>query len=245
MMATKPELIAHRGYAARFPENSYIGIEAAIEAGAGFVEMDVQLAADKTPVLFHDRTLERICGVAGSIARFTRPQLAAFSASEPSRLGDAFAGTRITALANMIRLMRRHPDVHFFIELKCVSIECFGAATVLEQVHKALRGLERRCTLISFSIETLSLAKERGLRTGLILENWQQGQGLSNPVFQPDYVFCNIKRLPASGRLHIPGVILAAYEIDDAKLALALAVRGVAMIETYTIAEMRRALAGL
>ena len=52
-----PELVAHRGYALHYPENTLIGIEAAIRAGARYVEVDVQLSADKVPVLFHDRTL--------------------------------------------------------------------------------------------------------------------------------------------------------------------------------------------
>ena len=60
-----PEHVAHRGYTRHYPENTLIGIEAAIQAGARYVEVDVQLAADKTPILFHDRNLKRVCGVQG------------------------------------------------------------------------------------------------------------------------------------------------------------------------------------
>jgi len=172
------KLIAHRGYAARYPENTLIGIEAAIKAGAEFVEVDVQLAADGTPMLFHDRTLDRMCGVNGAIADYSPQQLARLEASEPGRFGDAFAGTPIATLAALAGLIRQHPWVHFFIELKCESIERFDSAMVLERTQQGLTGLEEMCTLISFSVEAIGLAKARGLSTGLILENWTQGQSM-------------------------------------------------------------------
>ena len=46
-----PELVAHRGYPQHYPENTLIGIEAAITAGARFIDVDVQLSADRVPVL--------------------------------------------------------------------------------------------------------------------------------------------------------------------------------------------------
>jgi len=36
-----PELVAHRGYAFRYPENTLLAIKAAVDAGAKFVEFDV------------------------------------------------------------------------------------------------------------------------------------------------------------------------------------------------------------
>jgi len=233
------KLIAHRGYAARYPENTLIGIEAAIKAGAEFVEVDVQLAADGTPMLFHDRTLDRMCGVNGTIADYSPQQLARLEASEPGRFGDAFAGTPIATLAALAGLIRQHPWVHFFIELKCESIERFDSAMVLERTQQGLTGLEEMCTLISFSVEAIGLAKARGLSTGLILENWAQGQSLHAP---PEYLFCNIRHLPTSGHLHIPETKLAVYEVANAELATRLTARGVDFVETFSIGEMRTTL---
>jgi len=257
----KPKLIAHRGYAARYPENTIIAIEAAIEAGAAFVEVDVQLAADGTPVLFHDRTLNRMCGVDGVIADYTPQQLVCFSASEPDRFGDAFSGTPIATVAELAALMRRHPKVHFFIELKCESIEHFDSTMVLECTRQALKEMEGMYTLISFSVETIGMAMTPGISTGLVLENWQQRQGLgkkgSGLLFStnqetkqtalnnrpdPFFLFCNIRHLPASGRLHIPGAKLAIYEVADPELAQELVARGVDFVETFAIGEMQEAL---
>jgi len=238
------QLIAHRGYAARYPENTIIAIEAAIEAGAKFVEVDVQLAADGTPMLFHDRTLDRMCGVDGVIADFSPQQLAQCFAAEPARFGKTYAGTPIATLESLTGLIRQHPEVHFFIELKCESIERFDGVTILEHTRQVLKNLEDMCTLISFSVETIEMAMAQGLSTGLVLENWQQGLGLEKKGPDPFFLFCNIRHLPASGRLHIPGAKLAIYEVAVPELAQKLAARGVDLVETFAIGEMYAALNG-
>ncbi len=55
--------IAHRGLFdnASAPENSIPAFKKAVESGFG-IELDVQLTADNRLVVFHDDTLERVCG---------------------------------------------------------------------------------------------------------------------------------------------------------------------------------------
>ena len=55
-------VIAHRGFAGRYPENTVAAVEAAANGGTGhapadMVEIDVIPTADGTPVVFHDDTL--------------------------------------------------------------------------------------------------------------------------------------------------------------------------------------------
>jgi len=254
------KLIAHRGYAARYPENTLVAIHAAIEAGAQFVEVDVQLAADGAPVLFHDRTLDRICGVSGAIADYSAQQLARFSASEANRFGDAFADTPLATLHELAELIRNSPSTGFFIELKKRRSP---ALLLLEKTTRILEGVRQQCTLISFDTEILGMARMRGWRTGFIGE-WEVGAGLerkkgdhslSSPAkpetgksksafFFPDpaLLFCDVKGLPLSGDLHLPGIRLAVYEVTDPEQALRLAARGADFVETFAIGEMRAAL---
>jgi glycerophosphoryl diester phosphodiesterase len=49
-----PVIVAHRGYATLYPENTIKALEAAVQAGASWVEVDVQLRADGVAVLAHD-----------------------------------------------------------------------------------------------------------------------------------------------------------------------------------------------
>src|SRR3970040_1046648 len=168
-----PELVAHRGYALHYPENALIGIEAAIRAGARYVEVDVQLSADKVPVLFHDRTLDRLCRAQGMIHRYTREELKAFHVFEFERFGYKFAQNPITMLAELGALLARHPQVTAFIELKRVSIEVFGVQAVLDNVLRSLAPVTPQCVLISYNMPVLAAARQQGYhRVGAILERW-------------------------------------------------------------------------
>ena len=60
---------AHRGLFdndTAAPENSLAAIRKAVAAGYG-IEFDVQLSKDDIPVVFHDGTLKRMCGVHGNV----------------------------------------------------------------------------------------------------------------------------------------------------------------------------------
>ena len=71
---------AHRGLhdnSGDIPENSIPAFKKAIEAGYG-IEFDVQLTKDRIPIVFHDDTLERVCGVSGSAKDYTYKELLEF-----------------------------------------------------------------------------------------------------------------------------------------------------------------------
>lgn len=69
--------IAHRGYydnEAGIPENSFPAFERAIANGYA-IELDVQITADGTPVVFHDQDTERMCGKPGKVYELTNAEL--------------------------------------------------------------------------------------------------------------------------------------------------------------------------
>ena len=55
-----PAVVAHRGYAARYPENTIVALAAAVAGGTRFLEFDVQLSRDEVPLLCHDESLSRV-----------------------------------------------------------------------------------------------------------------------------------------------------------------------------------------
>jgi glycerophosphoryl diester phosphodiesterase len=234
-----PELVAHRGYTLRYPENTLVGIAAAIEAGARFIEVDIQLSADKVPVLFHDRNLQRLCGVSGMVHEFPMQQLHKLRVSEFDRFGYRYAQTPIATLAQLVELLGRHPDLRAFIEIKRVAIERFGVDLVLQQVVHELRKAFKQCTLISYSIEFLRTARRNGYPSiGVILEKWRHRHLDTVKAMRPEFFFCDALDLPRWGSLRVNGGQLAVYEITDARTAINLAKRGVHMIETFAIGEM-------
>ena len=236
------ELVGHRGYPRHYPENSLAGIEAAIAAGARFIETDVQLTQDRVPVLFHDHDLLRICGVQGAVADYTLEQLQRFPASEFTRFGYKFAQTRIPALTELGALLARHPAVTAFIELKRDAIERFGADIVLERTHAALKPVIAQCVPISYVLDALPAARPRWPAVGAVIDRWSERMQDIIQDMQPEYLFCDVEGLPRFGKLHYPGAKIAVYEVVDARVALRLAARGVDMIETFAVGELRQAL---
>jgi glycerophosphoryl diester phosphodiesterase len=87
------QIIAHRGYSARAPENTLAALDAALEAGVDAVEFDLRTAACGTPVLFHDPMLGRTTNGVGPLGRRPVGHLKALDAGE--WFGAAFKDERI------------------------------------------------------------------------------------------------------------------------------------------------------
>lgn len=72
-----PYHYAHRGLFdndSDAPENSLLAFQKAVDAGYG-IELDVQLSKDNQPVIFHDASLKRMCGVDGMVWEYTLKEL--------------------------------------------------------------------------------------------------------------------------------------------------------------------------
>lgn len=127
---------AHRGLhdnGSDAPENSMEAFRKAVEAGYG-IEMDIQLTKDRIPVVFHDFTLERMCGVEGKISDYTYEELQQF------RLGDS--KERIPKFEDVLQMVdgRVPLIVEFKIEFKDCSL-C-PIADKLLQNYKGLYCME-------------------------------------------------------------------------------------------------------
>ncbi len=235
----KMQLVAHRGYPEHFPENTLLGVMAAIRAGARFVEIDVQLSADEVPVLLHDHTLQRVCGVKGTVHHLSFAELRTQHPSEYDRFGYRFSQVRIPSLGEFRELLEGHPGVTAFVELKRASIEHFGPTVVLNRVMRELEPVAQQVIIISFSLDALLTARNQGVANlGAIIREWSQRKQPILREIRPGYLICDVGALPRARKLRVPGARLVVYEITDAKLALSLAARGVDFVETFAIGEM-------
>jgi glycerophosphoryl diester phosphodiesterase len=70
-------VIAHRGASADEVENTLPAFERALADGADAIELDVQAAADGTPVVHHDATLDRLTPLRGPLRTRTAAELQA------------------------------------------------------------------------------------------------------------------------------------------------------------------------
>lgn len=233
------DLVAHRGYALRRPENTLAAMEAAIAAGAKYLECDVQLSSDGFPVLMHDRTLERMCGVKAAVHELTLRELRELSCGERGKFGDAYASEGIASLAGFIDLVRAHPDVRAFVEIKRVAIERFGRERILEAVLPPMDVAIHQCAFISFSLEFLAAARAaHPIPLGAVFDTWSEREQPLVAEIDPEYVFCDVEGLPATGPLRHGRAEIAVYEVADPAQARAWNARGVRFVETFAIAEM-------
>lgn len=239
-----PALVAHRGYARHYPENTMPAIAAAVAAGVHFVEVDVQLTKDGVPVLFHDRTLDRLCGVAGAIHGHTADELGHMRASFFDRFGYKYAQVGIASLDDLAKLLAANPSVTAFVELKRIAVESFGAQTLVRSVRETLQSVARQCVLISYSLAALTEARAQGAeRIGVVIDKWRERKADAIARLRPEYLFCDLDGLPRFGSLRFAGAATVIFEVGDAGIALKLARRGVDMVETFACGELARDLA--
>jgi glycerophosphoryl diester phosphodiesterase len=60
-------ILAHRGYAAEYPENTMLAFKEAEKAGADGLELDVQMTRDGELVVIHDEKVDRTTGGTGLV----------------------------------------------------------------------------------------------------------------------------------------------------------------------------------
>jgi glycerophosphoryl diester phosphodiesterase len=131
---------AHRGlWGGAVPENSLAAFAAARAAGVG-VELDVRLTADGAPVVFHDASLERMCGHRDFVDRMSAADL------DQLHLPDR---SRIPTLDGVLSLMG---DLPVLIELKVDG----HAGDIADRVAATIHGRDGLMTVMSFDEPTVA-----------------------------------------------------------------------------------------
>ena len=143
----RPLLIAHRTAMGLCPENTIVGIEAAIGSGVDGVEIDVRVTRDGVPVLMHDASLERTTGDARDVEAVTLGELRELSVIDPhGDTGPQPVPTFEEALAATVA-------THLVIEVKQTGIE--------EVVARAVRDARTRSVAARCARSTPACARPR------------------------------------------------------------------------------------
>lgn len=247
LTAQLPDLIAHRGNAAEYPENTLPAIRSALDLGARFVEFDVQLTADRQPVLLHDSNLQRTAGLDRNALEMTLAELADIRVNEEARLGNRFTDVGIPTLAQAVSVLESHSNATAFVELKRASLRAFGAEAFVHKIIDVLKPVARQCVIISFDLATVHYVRQTtSFRIGWVLPEYTNLAALKCEALAPDYVFCDHQLLTDTGsRLWRGPWRWAIYEVTTPKLAVDLAARGARLIETMAVRSMLRELRSL
>ncbi len=240
---TLPEVIAHRGNALEFPENTLPALESAVELGVRYVEFDVQITSDLVPVVLHDADLTRVAGHSESIHDLTWTQFSEIPVGEVSRLGHRHAFTCAPSLAQAVDAIEGWQGVTAFVEIKRASLRRFGREAVLRRVTEVLRPVLDRCVLISFDLPSLQILRPMaGARIGWVLPGYDEQARAEAERLAPEFLFVNLQRLPPDTTPLWPGPWdWALYEVRDVRTARECQARGARFVETMAVRGLLKA----
>jgi len=137
----RPRVWAHRGDSAHAPENTMLAFETARLAGADAIELDVRLDKDGAVLVFHDDTLDRLCGRPG------RLDALGFSEWKHLRIG----GEPIPTLAEVLHTVELEID----IEIKSNKLGRMGA--LVEATAKIVADSGRADEILVSSFDPFAL----------------------------------------------------------------------------------------
>ncbi len=146
------EIVAHRGFSARAPENTVASFKLAWENGTDACENDIYLTADQQIVVIHDKDTKRTAGAKLDVATSTLAELQKLDAG--SWKGKEWAGEKIPTLQQALDTMPVGKQ-RFFIEIKC-------GPEIVPALQKALEPMKDRAAqlaIIAFNRESAAKTK--------------------------------------------------------------------------------------
>lgn len=137
---------AHRGWKAKYPENTLVAFKAALTLDVDQLETDVRVTKDGELVLIHDATVDRTTNGSGKVCDMTLAELKTL---------DAGGGARIPTLIEFMELVKDHPTITLDVELKEYPTEGREALaySVCDRVLKIIDdyGFTDRCVINTWS----------------------------------------------------------------------------------------------
>ncbi|NLG49687.1 MAG: glycerophosphodiester phosphodiesterase [Chloroflexi bacterium] len=142
----QPLVIAHRGARDVAPENTLAAFQAALDADADGIELDVTRCATGEIVVIHDDTLDRTTNGSGPVAQTSFCALRALDAG--AWFAPQFAGERVPLLSEVLDLVGHRTRIN--IEIKGRDWKGDGIEVEIARMVRE-RGLEQEVIISSFN----------------------------------------------------------------------------------------------
>lgn len=244
------EIIAHRGFSARAPENTLAAMRAAVAAGADAVEFDLHFSADGHPVVFHDFTLERTSSGRGRLDEHDLDALRGLDAG--SWFGREFAGERIATVAETLELLAPHrwpdgPIRRVYPEIKGWRDDRDVARLVADL--KTTGWLDRACVIsLDWDVLERVRAHARELTLGLVFDDArlfdsaiELAEGDGRTLVDPDHRLLLAEPWRAA-HARERGIDVACWTVNTGEAARALVDMDVRRLTTNEVALLRETL---
>ena len=160
---------AHRGFSGKYPENTLLAFQKAIEEGIDGIENDVHLTKDGVPVIIHDELVDRTTNGTGYIKDMTYEEVARLDASY---IFKEYGFQKIPTLREYLELVK-NTDIITNIELKTGVFEYPGIERKVYDMIKEF-GLLDRIIISSFNHYSVLRMKaiDPAVKCGMLEESW-------------------------------------------------------------------------
>lgn len=166
---------AHRGFSGKYPENTLLAFEKAIEAGAEGMEFDVQLTKDGQLVIIHDETIDRTSNGVGRVKDFTYEELLQYDFS--AGYAGEFGVMKLPLFSEYLELVK-DTEIISNIELKN---SVYDYENLEERVYELVvkYGLKDRVIISSFNHESVMRMKkiDPTIKCGFLADCWMLEPG--------------------------------------------------------------------
>lgn len=161
---------AHRGFSGKYPENTMLAFEKALEAGCEGIEMDVHLTKDGEVVIVHDEKIDRTSDQKGLVKDMTYEELCKADFSYKYKGQVPFQ--KIPTLREYFELVKDE-EIVTNIELKTGVFEYPGIEKKVYDLIKEYH-LEEKVAISSFNHYSVMRMKELdpSLYCGFLTESW-------------------------------------------------------------------------
>jgi len=126
-------VVAHRGMAPGYPENTLLAFRHAFELGVDYIEVDLRMTKDGVPVILHDDTLDRTTDGKGEVSELTLAEIKKLDAGSIAK--PEFAGARIPTLEETLALAAPLGG-KLILDIKSSSdLDCEKVVRLVERYH--------------------------------------------------------------------------------------------------------------
>ena len=157
-------ITGHRGASGLAPENTLASFKKAMEIGADYSELDVQLSKDGQVVLLHDETLDRTTTGKGPVGEWNLADLKTLDAG--SWFDEKFKNEPLPTLKEVIDLVKGKMKLNIEIKVKQFNQELVDKVVALIRAEN----FQNQCMITSFNQPSVEYVKKIApeLVTGLI-----------------------------------------------------------------------------
>jgi len=193
-----------------------------MDAGAHYIEFDIQCTKDKELVVIHDFTLDRTTNVSGNVKDFSLKELLNISAGYSKKFGEQFNQERIPTLNQVVSLCMNQAIM--LIEIKREDHALSYDDGLEDKALKIIanNNAQDKIIFVSFNLASVALIKKMmpSIITGTLFYKIDEEAISKSLDIGASYIIFSYKTKPSSkiiSKVKEKNLMLGLYTIDNRK----------------------------